>query len=318
MNSVIFYAMGQKFLSNRIRRILAENGDIVRCREIEINNTKSYLERHEIEAIKEYIGYLNAARRNPEKTYFLPSFDDGYLRYIWVRYSNYTVATLDLELTDELLPAIALDNRMVIMPIGILDLLRLNQQFSPAQEKILKDENEDDYYGISEIDFFSEERLRTCLKEKIEFSMSKIERAIANYLSFHGGISDVERIAEAMDVTLVCAQVGVNRIMGSGHNTLAAGFCSNKFQIGEWQLVTLCLTNNSEAEVSYVGAEIDGPIEIRKVSAQGILVPSQSVFLDLHLKPLEKGDFPIDIRIRLIEGNQEVFKSAGIEWITVM
>jgi hypothetical protein len=311
MNAVIFYAMGQKFLANRIHRLLAEHGDMVRCRDIEINNSEWNLERHEIEAIKEYVGYLNAARRNPDRTFFIPVSDGNYIKYIMVRYLNYTAVKLDLELTDNILPAVALDNRMVIMPLGVLDKLTWEG------EAILKDQNEDDYFGISEADYLSEESLRNCLREKIAISMNNIERGIANYLGFHSGVTEVEQIAEAMDITVACAQAVVNRIMSLDHGELVAGFCSSRLKAKEWQSTTLCLTNNSTAVVRYIGVEIEGPVEIRKLSLQGVLPPYQSVLLPLHIKPIETGDFPLDIRLLTIEADREVLKSVGVEWVTI-
>lgn len=309
MNAVVFYAMGQKFLANRICRIIAEVGDIVYCRKVEINNTKCRLEREEIQSIKEYIGYLNAARRKPDQTYFLPNIENEYVRYIMVRYLNYTAVTLDLELTDKLLPAVALDNRMVVMPQTVLNMLKWNDQ------GILKGKEEDSYFGICEADFLSEETLRGCFREKIDESMASIQTGISNYLHFHGGIASIERIAEAMDITVACAQMIMNRIAGRKAGKIVGGFCCSTMKAEEWQVANLCITNNGETDVEFTGIEIEGPVEMRKTIISGRLAASQSLLLPLQIKPIEKGQFPLDIRIRLNDFNRS--NSVGVDWVTI-
>jgi hypothetical protein len=320
MRAIIFYATGQTFLANTMSRCFKEFGDLVELSALQINNTESKLSKDEIETIKEYVCLLNAARRKPNETFIMPCINReyGFIRYIWIKYLNYSPVTLDLCLTDGILPAIAIDNRMVIMPNGTSNIFKLEN--NSKTETILKPIEEDQLYGISEVDFLNVNKLREIIHSKILMAIESIKLSVSNYVNFHSNQRDVLKISKDMGITIQCTQVVLNLIATNQTNQeLQISFPKTNLKFQYWEDIELCITNLTKNEITIIEIRIDGPFKTEKVDTDFQILPGKFKIVPISILALEVGLFPADIKIRwwveTIESEQ--LKSIGYEWFSV-
>lgn len=262
-------------------------------------------ERQVIDMAQRYVKLLQASIQ-PEKGFrldlrVLEYF--GYRFYIYVYYAFAYTASKKIEDLRAFLPAVALRNRMALVPSGLGRQLELNwsEQFTSPFKPL-------EMGGAAEVNFSDPAAVATALAQVAQSTRADLLQEIRAYASFRNpGEISLPSLARDMDVDLGFLQQmfqtgGIERAF---YNQLACEIAPNKIAFDRWTKVILSVRNGSDISLSNLQAKIAGPVEIRPARIE-LDVPAQSAAsVPISLKPTDRGEFPLELV--LVLPDEQVF-----------
>jgi hypothetical protein len=188
-------------------------------------------------------------------------------------------------------PAIAVRNRMVMIPEGLgKRLQRTWEALSPF--------NPLEMGGVLEVDFQDEGMLHEAVSQvggRIRADFLRELRAYASYLSW--GETSLPQIAQDLDVDLGFIQHSLKSelIEVAFYQKLTCQFDRHKLSLNRWNKVTLTIHNDSDIDLSELEVEISGPAKIRPTRIQTDVPAKSSAQVLVAVLPEDIGDFPLEI-----------------------
>ena len=215
----------------------------------------------------------------------------GYSSYIHIYYPFvYSQRDFQIESRKKFFPALAIHNRMVLVPKGLAQLLDYSKEiltpFYPIEEG-----------GVKEVDFNDELTLGDAIARVGEILRKELFaelRAYSTYRSFNQ--VEFSRVAEQLDtdegfLRHLCGTVVTECPF---YKELTCELDQNEIQAGQWSKVNLTIHNNSPSLLRDITVEIKGPAEILPSRIQTTIPPTSKQQVPIALKPKEIGDFPLE------------------------
>ncbi len=256
-------------------------------------------EREVIETARRYVKLLQASIR-PDKGFqlnltVLEHF--GYRFYIYVYYAFSYYAAKKIEGLQDFLPAVAVHNRMALVPAGLGRALERDwsdQLSSPFQPL--------DMGGVAEVDFRDAAAVEGALAEVGRATRGELLADVRAWASFRvPGEVDLTALAKDLDVDLgflhhlLKSQAGQQAV----NRRLTCLLEPRKIAFGRWTRVELQIRNDSDVSLKDLQVTISGPVEIRPSRLQLDVAAGETAMLPLSLKPTDHGEYPLEVVLAL-------------------
>jgi hypothetical protein len=254
-----------------------------------------------------YVKLLQASIR-PEKGFTLDvrALEHfGYRLYIHVYYAFSYYAFKRIDGLAGLLPAIAVRNRMALVPSGLGRELELNwndqlaSPFTPLEMG-----------GAAEVDFSDPAAVSTALAQVAQTTRADLLQEIRAYTSRRNPADvDLPTLARDMDVEIgflqhLSAADGFEQAL---YEQLICEIAPKKIAFDRWTKVILSVRNDSDVSLSNLQAKISGPVEVLPTRIR-INVPARSAAaVPISLNPTRRGEFPLELV--LVRPDEQVFSS---------
>jgi len=246
-----------------------------------------------------YVKLLQASIR-PEKGFqlnltVLEHF--GYRFYLYIYYAFAYYAAKRIEGLGDLLPAVAVRNRMALVPTGLGKKLERdwNEQLASPFKPL-------EMGGAAEVSFRDPASVEQALAQVAETTREDLLQEIRSWASFRtAGNIDLEEVSRELGVDLgylrhLFESHGVERAF---HSQLTCALEPRKITFGRWTKVILSVRNDSDVTLSELVVKISGPVEIRPTRLQ-LDVPARSTqTAPVALKPSDRGEFPLEVVLAL-------------------
>jgi len=246
-----------------------------------------------------YVKLLQASIR-PEKGFDLnlAAFEHfGYRFYIYVYYAFAYYAAKKIERLSGLLPAVAVRNRMMLVPSGLGRELEWawNDQLSSPLIAL-------EMGGAAEVDFRKREAAEQSLAQigrRMRADLLQEMRAYASYRSL--AAIDLATLAQDLDVDMGFAQhfLKTGAADWTFYRQLTCELDQRKIPLGRWTRVSLSIRNDSDVPLSGLIIKVAGPVEIRPTRLQADVPPRSTRKVPVALKPNESGEFPLEVVLAL-------------------
>jgi len=246
-----------------------------------------------------YVKLLQASIR-PEKGFelSLAAFEHfGYRFYIYVYYAFAYYGAKKIERLSGLLPAVAVRNRMMLVPSGLgrdLEWAWNDQLSSPFIALEMG--------GAAEVDFRNRAAVDQSLAQigrRMRADLLQEMRAYTSYRSL--AEVDLTTLARDLDVDIGFAQ----HLLKTGaadwafYGQLTCELDRQKIPLGRWTRVSLSIRNDSDVSLPGLIIKIAGPVEIRPTRLQADVPPRSTRKVPIALKPNESGEFPLEVVLAL-------------------
>lgn len=296
MNAEIFYMDNQEGLvaglGEELRRQLYP-GLEVKLQRLSSN------QREVIDMGRRYVKLLQASIR-PEKGFkldlsVLEHF--GYRFYIHVYYAFTYYAYKRIDGLSGLLPAVAVRNRMALVPAGLgRDLeLKSNEQFSSPFKPL-------EMGGAAEVSFNDSPAVRDALAQVAQATRADLLEEVRAYASYRSpGEIELPTLARDMDVDIGFLQYvfKTGELERAFYRQLTCALTPTKLAFGRWTRVTLSVRNDSEVSISELVVKISGPVEIRPLPIRLDVAAGSVQTVPVSLKPTDRGEFPLEVVLAL-------------------
>jgi hypothetical protein len=195
-------------------------------------------------------------------------------------------------------PAVAIRNRMVLIPEGLRAQLRMAEPGAPP--------NPIEMGGVLEVNFKDEPRLREAVSQAGQRLRSDFLQEVRAYASYQS-LKEVNlpKLAQDLGVDLgfVEHSLKTEAIKALFYKTLTCQFDRDKIQFNRWNKLTLTIRNDSDVALSDMGVEVSGPAQIRPTHIQTQVPPHSSAQVSVAVSAEEAGDFPLEI-VFVLPGDQ--------------
>ncbi|MEO7142270.1 MAG: hypothetical protein ABI165_02080 [Bryobacteraceae bacterium] len=221
-----------------------------------------------------------------------------WLYYGFYIYSSYfgQYRSFQQEGAGDLFPAVAVNDRMVLIPEKLGNRLTGSEGLSPFRPL--------EGGGVLEVDFNQPELLDKALLKIGEMLRAEAVQMVRQYSTYHpgadGNIKDAA-LALGFDAPFVeealKQQAGRNTFYGQ----LTCEFDRTDFPVGRWTRVKVKIANPSDVGLHGLSVDIRGPVRVRPSRLETDLPAHGSAQIDIALEPQEEGEFPIEVVFTLAE-----------------
>ena len=190
-------------------------------------------------------------------------------------------------------PAVAVQDRMVLVPLGLRrSLVRSNEAF-PAFPALQAG-------GVLELDFDDENALRTAVRTVSERLNADFLKELQAYRSFQDLNSlSLQTLADDLNADLGYIQ---HLLKGDEHvfdrasyNSLEWTITPEDLPMNRWTKVTLSLRNNSDQNVEKLLVHIRGPVKVSPERIELTVAANSSADTLVAINPEDSGDYPLEI-----------------------
>ena len=190
-------------------------------------------------------------------------------------------------------PAVAVQDRMVLVPLGLRQkLVRSNDEF-PAFPALKAG-------GVLELDFNDADALRTAVRMVSERLHGDFLKELQAYRSFQDLSSlSLQALADDLNADLGYIQ---HLLKGDEHvfdhapyNEFEWTMTPEELPVNRWTKVTLGLRNNSDQNVDKLLVEIRGPVKVSPERIELSVAAHSSADTLVAIKPEEIGDYPLEV-----------------------
>ena len=299
MNAEIFYLEHQRGSLPRLKGLLRQH--VYPALSIIEHRIEWANERDASRAGWRYVKLLQASIP-PEKGIELNIHElgiFGYRFYIEVYYAFRYLAgkTFQTDRLSEFFPAVAMQDRMVLIPAGIGKKLEYGDQ-------ILSPFNPIDMGGVLEVDFAEAEALKDAMARVGQILRSDFLKELRAYASYQ----DIRE----MSMPKVAGDLGVDAgFIGHALETEAAAldfyeqltceFDQSRVSPARWTRVHLRIRNDSAIDLDDLAISIRGPAGVQPSRVAATVPAHSAAELPIAIKPEDKGDFPLEISFALPE-----------------
>lgn len=204
-----------------------------------------------------------------------------------------TVENFPPDRFDAFFPAVAVRDRMVLVPRDggeTLATVHGHQRFPTA----LTDQ-------VREVDFADDEALRPALRAVAEDVARQLREEVAAWADFQPpGSFDLKAAGQDLDVDpRLLKRVMADRLQAvtEPYRRLEITLDRTRLPAGRWSRVVAAVTNSSDQPLDGVVVDVAGPVEVLPSRIEADLPPGQTVPVTFSLKPLDEGEFPIEITV---------------------
>lgn len=217
----------------------------------------------------------------------------GYRIYIQVYYTfGYPMSFQD-ERARQFFPALAIHDRMVMVPHHIRRELAYENVFTPFE-----------LGGVVEVDFANDIALRKAMQEvgaSFRTSILQELRAYASYLPAGALAVDELALQQGFDPGFIQHLLRDESSEFQLYSQLTCQFDVEKIPFNRWTKVTLTIDNQSDESLMDLGVEITGPVTVRPTRLQMNVDAKNTARIPLSIKSEDKGEFPLEITFALAE-----------------
>ncbi|MCI0688604.1 MAG: hypothetical protein L0Y54_15400 [Sporichthyaceae bacterium] len=219
-----------------------------------------------------------------------------YLQVYWpVAYPSYHGATRSFspgEL-DAFFPALAIRDRMVLVPVGQGELLGAVHGVAQTTSVLRGD--------VAEIDFRDEAAVGAALRTVAGSLTEQLQHELAAWAA-GAPEQPIDLAGAARDLDVDAGLL--NRILTDRieqirvpYRALSCELNTTRLPHGRWTRVMLTATNGSDVPMPRVLLSIAGPVEVRPDRVEVALPAGGAVEVPIAVKPTDLGEFPIEITL---------------------
>ena len=230
---------------------------------------------------------------------FIYSLYRVYLKAYFSMSGSYLGSTRSFAGSDllDFFPAVAVQDRMVLVPLGLRQkLVRSNEEF-PAFPALKAG-------GVLELDFNDEDALRTAVRMVSERLHGDFLKELQAYRSFQDLSSlSLQALADDLNADLGYIQ---HLLKGDEHvfdqaayNDFEWTMTPEELPVNRWTKVTLGLRNNSDQNVDKLLVQIRGPVKVSPERIELSVAAHSSADTLVAIKPEEIGDYPLEVVVVL-------------------
>lgn len=194
---------------------------------------------------------------------------------------------------DNFFPALAVRDRMVLVPLGQAKSLGAVQGVTRIHS-VLQDD-------IIEIDYGNEKAVRCALRTVAQGLSAQLQQELTAWASLQpSGELDIRAASRDLDVDMAqMRRILADRLdrIRAPYQRLSCQLDKTKLVHGRWTRVRLTVTNLSSEEMTGVVLDIAGPVEILPPRVEVNLPADTAIEIPLALKPVDEGEFPIEITL---------------------
>ncbi len=189
-------------------------------------------------------------------------------------------------------PALAIRDRMVMVPKGEGQMLgSVNGVLRIATA--LRDE-------ILQVDYQDQVEVRAALRTVARGLSDQLQQELRSWAMFQPpGTLDLQAAASDLDVNVHLFRrilTGQVDAITAPYQRLSCQVDRTRLPFGRWTRVILTVTNESGGPLTGVSVRISGPVEVLP-SRLEVDVPVGTAEMQLSLKPIDEGEFPIEITL---------------------
>ncbi len=219
----------------------------------------------------------------------------GYRFYIECYYAfnffSYGHSNWAKELNNIFFPAVAIRNRMFLIPLSLGEQLKCGNISSTPFYPF-------EMGGVLEVDFRDKEALNEALVKVGKSIHLELRRELKSYAAYQN-LRDINlaQIAEDLGVDMMFLQHSLKSeaIEHIVYTRLKCEFNLKKVSLDRWNKVMLVIDNKSDMNLADLAIEISGPVQILP-SRLSVNLPAQAtVEIPIAIFPKNPGDFPLEI-----------------------
>src|ERR1022692_545925 len=189
-------------------------------------------------------------------------------------------------------PALAIRDRMVLVPKGEGQALgTVNGVLRIASA--LRDE-------ILQVNYQDEQEVRSALRTVADGLSEQLQQELHSWAIFQPpGTLDLQAAASDLDVNvnlfrrILASRVGA---ITAPYQRLSCHLDKTRLPFGRWTRIVLTVTNPSAVALTGVSVRISGPVDVLP-SRLEVDVPVGATEIQLSMKPVDEGEFPIEITL---------------------
>jgi hypothetical protein len=204
-------------------------------------------------------------------------------------------------------PALALRNRMVLVPMGQETLLTQIGMAPPDFDDGVLSRD------VLEVDFSDHNAIEAAVTTLSQQLIAEIRREVIGYMAVHPGA--------VVDATFLSAELGVGSDLfvlsmkeeASVYEMLSFGLAERRFIQGRWTKTRLLIRNDSPSNIPQVRIKIEGPVKVEPAEIRLEIPPHSEVVQDISIQAADLGEFPLKIAVSL--PHHEVLAPAFADWL---
>jgi hypothetical protein len=191
---------------------------------------------------------------------------------------------------DSFFPALAIRDRMVMVPRGegralgtVYGVMRISSA--------LKDD-------ILQVNYKDEDAIRAALRTVSASLSQQLAHELTSWAAFQPpGPLNLQAAASDLEVSVnLFRRVLADRVeeITAPYKRLSGRLDKVSLPFGRWTRVTLTVTNASSVPLTGMTVSVSGPVEVLPSRVE-VDVPAGSAEIQLSIKPVDEGEFPIEI-----------------------
>lgn len=204
-------------------------------------------------------------------------------------------------------PALALRNRMVLVPVGQETLLTQIGMAPPDFDDGLLPRD------VLEVDFRDRTAVETAVTTLSQQLIAEIRREVMGYVAVH---PETAVDAAALSAELEVGPALFGRSMkedASVYELLSFELAERRFVQGRWTKTGLLVRNDSASHIPQVKIKIEGPVKVEPTEILLEISPHSEVVQDVSIQATDPGEFPLKIAVRL--PHHEVLAPTFADWL---
>jgi hypothetical protein len=194
-------------------------------------------------------------------------------------------------------PALAIRDRMVIVPEGQNRVLKGSLEDQDALAKLRPD--------VTEVNFSDEAKLDQAVAAVGHSLRAELRHELRAYGSFRKpGAWDLADAATHLGVTLGFLQRALEQEAPKAtrlYEQLSCEFSGTEVITGCWNRVMLKIRNDSDVDLAELTAQVIGPAEVLPARISAAVKARSSTEVPVAVKPSDPGAFPLEIALLLPE-----------------
>jgi hypothetical protein len=219
-----------------------------------------------------------------------------WIYYGFYMYSHYfgQYRTFQYEGTRDLLPAVAVNDRMVLIPERAGERLTGSEGlaiFRPLEMG-----------GLMEVDFDQPELVDKALTKVGDMLRAEAVQAVRRYASYrpHADLHLEEAARDlGLETSFLADALKQHAGKSAFYEKLTCVFRRTTFPMNRWTRVTVDIANGSDVGLHGLTVTITGPVRIRPEHIEVDVPAESSTPFDIALRPEEAGEFPIELSFSL-------------------
>lgn len=300
MKAEVFYMADQESIVSGLRKALREH--LYSGLELIEHKIAPSGGMDVIEAGRQYVKLL-AAAINPETGLqlgltYLENYGHSFYVHVYYPFFYFGKEGFRKEFQENqlltLFPALALRNRMTLVPEGLGSTLDVDgrDRLSPF--------NPLEMGGVIEVNFNDPHKVAEAADRAAQAARADLIREMQAWGNYRSKDEiDLPTMASKLEVDAGFLDDLFKAHRGTFYRQFTCDLAPHKIPFGRWTKISLSITNHSEAPVSELQVKISGPVEIRPARIQLDVPAGLTQMVPVSLKPTDRGEFPLEVVLTL-------------------
>jgi hypothetical protein len=199
----------------------------------------------------------------------------------------------------EFFPAVAVQDRMVFVPVGLARTLVGSIDEMPPFSALKEG-------GVLELDYQNETAIKNAVQVLAEILRREFMHNLQAYSEFENAAElDLQKIADDLNTDIDYVRhvlKGETRAFErSAYGHIGFELTPRSGPLNHWTKATLKLENNSDTDLTNVLVKIKGPVSVLREPIRTSLPAHSTIEETISIKPHDPGEFPIEISCVLPE-----------------